>query len=111
MTEPDIRQLEVSGENGVTFNVTLNAQLGLLSVEHDGTITWDDLQMIKGNVWGTGSRAIEVYPAVENVINAANIRHLWRLGPYDFCPDLVGADGHEDSLQARQAVAWAEARD
>lgn len=110
MTEPVIRKLEVLGKNNVVFNAVLNEQLGLLSVEHDGTITWDDLQAIKGFVWGAWARAIEVYPADNKVINAANMRHLWRLGPNDFCPDLVGADGHEDSLQSRQAMAWAEAR-
>ncbi|MGR3501593.1 DUF7694 domain-containing protein [Pseudaestuariivita sp.] len=92
------------------FATYLDEELGHLWVEHDGTITWDQLQAIKSAVWGAEARAIEVYPAEGNVINAANIRHLWRLGPMDFAPDLVGEDGFEDSLQTRFADAWAEAR-
>ena len=83
---------------------------GLLSVSHDGTITWDQLQSIKNAVWGEDVRAIEVYPAQSQVINSAPIRHLWRLGPNDFCPDLMGDDGAQDSLQSRFTAAWAEAR-
>lgn len=92
------------------FPVQVCDQMGLLSVCHDGTITWDQLQHIKNEVWGPDVRAIEVYPAQGQVVNAANVRHLWRLGPSDYCPDLLGDDGAEDSLQARQMAAWAEAR-
>ena len=94
--------------NGHAFTVDM-AQ-GHLMVEHDGTINWDELAAIKTYVWGPEARAIEVYPADSLIINNVNIRHLWRLGPHDFCPDLTGQDGDEDSLAARHAVAWAEAR-
>lgn len=40
-------------------------------------LTWDQLQRIKG-LCGYGDRqAIEIYPADSDVINVANIRHLW----------------------------------
>lgn len=42
-------------------------------------ITWDQLQAIKAGV-GYGSHdAIEVYPREADVVNVANIRHLWVL--------------------------------
>jgi len=43
-------------------------------------------------------------------VNNRNIRHLWRLGKADFCPDLLGSDPHSDSLQARYQSEWTEAR-
>lgn len=84
--------------------------LGHLMVEHDGSITWDTLFEIKNEIWGDEVRAIEVYPARNQLVNSANIRHLWRLGAHDFCPDLLGDDGAEDSLMVRVGLAWAEAR-
>lgn len=42
-------------------------------------ITWDDLQRLKHEA-GYGDRcAIEVFPPSEDVVNVANIRHLWVL--------------------------------
>lgn len=46
-------------------------------------LTWDELQFIK-NELGHGDRdAVEVYPREQDVVNVANMRHLWVL------PDLV----------------------
>lgn len=40
-------------------------------------ITWDELQWVK-NAVGYGSRdAFEVYPKHNNVVDVANMRHLW----------------------------------
>ncbi len=44
-----------------------------------GTISWDELQAIKNLIAGEEAVFIEVYPAVGNVINDAEIRHLWRV--------------------------------
>ncbi len=45
-------------------------------------ITWDDLQWTK-NQCGFGNRtAIEVYPPDANVVNIANMRHLWILNEH-----------------------------
>lgn len=42
-------------------------------------ITWDDLQRLKSEA-GYGDReAVEVYPPDANVVDVANIRHLWVL--------------------------------
>jgi len=99
--EREIHDFEIGGRK-----VSVDAALGHLWVEHDGAITWDELQDIKNRVWGHDARAIEVYPAFRNVVNNANIRHLWRLGAGDFCPDLLGCQPGDDSLEARWAHAW-----
>lgn len=40
-------------------------------------ITWDELMMLKRQC-GRGDRdALEVYPADKDVVNVANMRHLW----------------------------------
>ncbi len=59
-----------------------------LSVEHDGTITWDQLQEIKSIFWGEIACAIEIYPPAESTVNNCQMRHLWKLGPDDWWPDL-----------------------
>jgi hypothetical protein len=92
------------------FVVHVDDTVGHLWVLHDGTITWDQLQSIKDDVWGDETRAIEVYPAKSHVVNSIECRHLWRLGPTDFAPDLLGDDPARDSLIGRYAVAWDEAR-
>jgi len=40
-------------------------------------IGWDDLQAIKNKVGYPDSDALEVYPASSDVVNVANMRHLW----------------------------------
>lgn len=45
-------------------------------------ITWDQLQDIKSKL-GYGHRdAVEIYPKDEDVVNVANIRHLWVLSEH-----------------------------
>lgn len=42
-------------------------------------LSWDELQKIKRDV-GYGDRfAVEIYPRDEDVVNVANMRHLWVL--------------------------------
>jgi hypothetical protein len=92
------------------FDVHVDEELGHLWVLHDGSITWDQLQNIKDKIWGPETSAAEFYPPQSKVINNCNCRHLWRLGATDFVPDLLGNDTAQDSLQARHAIAWAEAQ-
>jgi hypothetical protein len=42
-------------------------------------ITWDELQRIKGEVGFGDAWAVEVFPPDSQVVNVANIRHLWLL--------------------------------
>ncbi len=96
------------------FVCQLDEALGHLTVAHDGTITWDQLQAVKNAVWGKDARAIEVYPRADQLVNTGNYRHLWRLGRADFCPDLLHHSASRpsvDSLEARHAAAWKEAEE
>ena len=55
------------------------AQLGEDGRFKDG-ISWDDLQRLKREA-GFGDRwAVEVFPPDEDIVNVANMRHLWLLG-------------------------------
>lgn len=42
-------------------------------------ITWDELQSIKSQVGFGDWFAVEVYPKDKDVVNVANMRHLWVL--------------------------------
>jgi hypothetical protein len=42
-------------------------------------ITWDELMQIKREVGMADRCAVEVYPADANIVNVANMRHLWIL--------------------------------
>ncbi|KXF92100.1 hypothetical protein [Phaeobacter inhibens] len=88
------------------YVVHIDETLGHLWVEHCGEITWDILQAIKNDIWGFEARAVEVYPAQYAVVNNRQMRHLWRLGQHDFCPDLRGITDKGDNLEARFARAW-----
>jgi len=92
----------------IGFDVLVDNTLGHLAVTHNGTITWDQLQEIKNRVWGQKSRAIEVYPVQSDVVNNASMRHLWRLGVDDFCPDLLGRPQPKKTLAVRFYQAWKE---
>lgn len=71
-------------------SVYLDVARGLLSVEHDGSITWDELQALKNKHFGSEAVAIEVYPPDSHVVNSLPMRHLWKLGAGDYWPDLTG---------------------
>lgn len=57
-------------------------RLSVCRTEHDGDswrdgITWEELMQVKREC-GRGHRdALEVYPADRDVVNVANMRHLW----------------------------------
>lgn len=72
------------------IGVLLDELRGLLSVEHDGTITWDELQTLKNEHFGADAVAIEVYPPHSHVANSLPMRHLWKLGAGEYWPDLTG---------------------
>ena len=50
-------------------------------------ITWDALQQIKNELLGEDVLAVEIYPASHDVVNEANIRHLWAI-PRGMLPSL-----------------------
>lgn len=48
---------------------------------HDGSMprSWSDLQRIKNELSGPDRVAVEVFPAVEELVDSANMAHLWVL--------------------------------
>ncbi len=49
---------------------------------HDGRtnhLTWDELMMIKNEMLGEDALAVEIFPRNCDVVNEANVRHLWEL--------------------------------
>ncbi len=59
---------------------------------HDGgtnRLTWDELVAIKNEMLGEGACAIELFPRAADVVNEANIRHLWEL-PEGLLPSGFG---------------------
>ncbi len=42
-------------------------------------ITWDELQRIKSEIGRGEQWAVELFPADSQVVNVANMRHLWLL--------------------------------
>ena len=59
-------------------------RLSICSVKKKGSkwidgITWDQLNDIKSGVGFSDHFAVECYPETDNIVNVANMRHLWIL--------------------------------
>ena len=52
-------------------------RLDIARIDEKDGITWDELQRIKSECGYGDNDAIEFYPKDSNVINTANIRHLY----------------------------------
>ena len=83
-------------DTDTVYYVHHDVERGLLSIEHDGTVTWDEMQEIKNDLFGRDACAIEIYSPQDRVVNNLPMRHLWLLGAADWWPDL----GHEGELQS-----------
>ena len=70
--------VQVFEEPGGIIRLTINDVKRRGSKWADG-ITWDVLQAIKSAVGYRGKCAVEVYPEDNNVVNVANMRHLFVL--------------------------------
>ena len=65
-------------------------------------ITWDEVQKLKREA-GFGHRyACELFPADADVVNVANVRHIWLL---DEPPTYAWRDGANDQTCAAASVA------
>lgn len=65
---------------GCHFNLSLRMTVNRVTGKNgraDDGITWDDLQRIKREIGHGETYAVEVYPRDSDVINVANMRHLW----------------------------------
>ena len=63
--------------NGI-FRLSINKTI-LTGDRWDDGLTWDELQEIKRQCGYGDAYAIEIYPQDKNVVNVANMRHLWVL--------------------------------
>ena len=91
------------------IGVLLDELRGLMSVEHDGSITWDELQALKNEHFGADAVAIEVYPPNSHVVNSLPMRHLWKLGAGEYWPDLTGQRPIGDlTLRDRETLTRSE---
>ncbi|AHG22162.1 hypothetical protein Z042_22940 [Chania multitudinisentens RB-25] len=66
---------EANGIKRLTINLTA---LGAGMRWKDG-ISWDALQVIKDALGFSDQDAVELYPAQADIVNVANMRHLWVL--------------------------------
>lgn len=67
---------EFRESNGAAF------RLSVCRSSHNGDrwddgITWDELMQIKRECGHADADAVEIYPADKDVVNVANMRHLW----------------------------------
>lgn len=67
----DVACLEKATPIGLVPVITVRKRSGR------GDVSWDRLQQIKDDVVGGDAVAIEMYPAASDVVNEANLRHLW----------------------------------
>lgn len=56
--------------------------------EDGGTLSWDELQLIKNEYWGADAVAVEVYPPVSDLVDEIPARHLWLVPPEVTWPNL-----------------------
>jgi hypothetical protein len=64
------------GTKGVVRLSISRTMIDINGLALDG-ITWDDLQRLKSEAGFGNSDAVEIYPHDSDVINVANMRHLW----------------------------------
>ncbi|WP_420269818.1 DUF7694 domain-containing protein [Citrobacter portucalensis] len=67
---------EFQEDNGVIRLTVNTTSIGSSGRWKDG-ISWDALQEIKNAVGYADRDAVEIYPAQKDVVNVANMRHLW----------------------------------
>ncbi len=51
-------------------------------------ITWDELQAMKDEFLGADCRTVEIYPPAGELVNEANMRHLWEVPAHIRLPNL-----------------------
>lgn len=64
--------------NGARRLSIMRTEFDKNGVQLDG-ITWDELQRLKGEAGFHDECAVEIYPPDSEIVNVANMRHLWLL--------------------------------
>lgn len=60
-----------------SLRMTVNRVVFRTNGSVDDGITWDDLQRLKREIGRGEMYAVEVYPRDSDLVNVANMRHLW----------------------------------
>lgn len=71
--------VQIFAAHGGAQRVSVNRTAITRDGEWVAAIRWDDLQQIKREIGRAEKQAVELYPADTNIINVANIRHIWLL--------------------------------
>ena len=71
--------VQVFNEGNGVQRISANRTTARPDGRWDDGLTWDELQDIKRQIGMGAQYAIEVYPGEDNVVNVANMRHLWVL--------------------------------
>lgn len=79
-----------------------DVNLPYIEIEHDGGITFDEMQEIKNTIWGKEAVAIEVFPPQSLLVNTGNFRHIWKLGDKDFWPSIADSGTKKHGTLAEQ---------
>jgi len=66
-------------ERGDILRLSVNRTTTKTSARWEDGITWDELQAVKAECGFADTWAVEVYPPADNVVDVANMRHLWLL--------------------------------
>lgn len=82
---------EFQEDNGVIRLTVNTTSIGGSGRWKDG-ISWDALQEIKSAVGHVDRDAVEIYPAQKDLVNVANMRHLWIVP--ESIPFAWRKDGH-----------------
>lgn len=106
---------KADGLRRLTVNSTRRMRVPL-SRKRSGTdwrdgITWDELQRIKNECLGEDVWCVEVYPAQDDVVDVANMRHLWVLDgpPETRFPKKATMDDRDIALALRMVKREMEA--
>ena len=75
--------VQVFIEENKPTRLTINKVKRKLNNWVDG-ITWDELMHIKRMIGYAEQCAVEIYPPDKDVVNVANMRHLWLVDMPDF---------------------------
>jgi hypothetical protein len=55
--------------------------------------TWYEMQHMARMLWGSHAVAVEVFPRSDNLVDTANMRHLWEVPSAIMAPNLAKGTG------------------
>lgn len=71
--------VQLFNEKNAVTRISVNRTELKASGGWEDNLTWDELMSIKAELGYEHDYAVEIYPKKENIVNVANMRHLWVL--------------------------------